>query len=232
MSDVQTEITTAKAQAEAAGPMTLVIGNKNYSTWSMRAALALALTPAEASEILIPLDQPGTRDEILAHSPSGLVPVLMHGGVQIWDSLAIVEYLHELFPQAGLWPAERKARAVARAVSAEMHSGFAALRREMSMDIRKSAPTTPSAACQADIDRVARIWRDCRGGFGAEGPFLFGRPSAADCMYAPVAARFRTYGVALDETCRAYVETLFAWPPMRAWVAAAEAEPWELPDHQ
>lgn len=233
MSDAEAEITTS-ASAQP-GPMTLVIGNKNYSTWSMRAGLAAEMARqgagASIEEILIPLDQPETRDRILAHSPSGLVPALLHGGVQVWDSLAIVEYLDELFPAAGLWPEDRRARAVARAVSAEMHSGFLALRSEMSMDIRRHKPKAGSAACQADIARVCQIWRDCRAGFGAGGDFLFGAPSAADCMFAPVASRFRTYGVELDETCSAYSAALFAWPPMAAWVAAAEAEPWDLPDH-
>ncbi|WP_235830174.1 glutathione S-transferase family protein [Algihabitans albus] len=234
MSEAQTEITSPKPEAGSSGTpgaMTLVIGNRNYSSWSMRAALVLAMTPAQAKEILIPLDQPETRSQLLAHSPSGLVPVLLHGELLVWDSLAIAEYLHEIFPAAGLWPAERQARAFARAVSAEMHSGFATLRQEMSMDIRASKPRTPSRACQADIDRIAQIWQECRVGFGDGGPFLFGRPSIADCIYAPVASRFRTYGVPLDATCQAYVEALFAWPPMQVWVEAAKIEPWELPDH-
>ena len=234
MSDAPREITSSKPVSrpeDAAETVTLIIGNKNYSSWSMRAALALAMTPAAAQEILIPLDQPETRARILAQSPSGLVPALIHGRVRIWDSLAIVEYLHEVFPEAGLWPADPGARAVARAVSAEMHSGFSALRQEMSMDIRNSKAIKASDACQADIARVTQIWRDCRNGFGAGGPFLFGQPSAADCMYAPVASRFRTYGVALDEICDSYVGALFGWPPMRTWVEAAREEPWDLPDH-
>lgn len=234
MSEAPTEITSAKpptGRGDDSGDLTLVIGNKNYSSWSLRAALVLAMTPAKAKEVLVPLDQPETRKQLLAHSPSGLVPVLLHGELLVWDSLAIAEYLHELFPEAGLWPAKREARAVARAVSAEMHSGFATLRREMSMDIRASKPKTPSVACQADIDRIAQIWTECRSGFGQAGPFLFGRPSIADCVYAPVASRFRTYGVRLDATCQTYVEALFAWPPMQSWVEAAKSEPWELPDH-
>jgi glutathione S-transferase len=236
MSEARAEITQEPASAGGdGGPMTLVIGNKNYSSWSMRAGLAAAMTGGIASgrigEILIPLDQPETRGQILEHSPSGLVPALLHGPIHIWDSLAIVEYLNEVYPDAGLWPSDRRARAVARAVSAEMHSGFAALRAEMSVDIRKRKTVTPSPRCEADIARVCQIWRDCRAGYGASGDFLFGAPSAADCMYAPVATRFVTYGVALDEVCRAYVETLYAWEPMAAWIAAAEAEPWDLPDH-
>ncbi|MGP1253867.1 MAG: glutathione S-transferase family protein [Kiloniellales bacterium] len=234
MSEAPTEITSSKPASrpeDASETVTLVIGNKNYSSWSMRAGLALAMTPAAAQEILIPLDQPETRAQILAQSPSGLVPALIQGAVQIWDSLAIIEYLHEVYPEAGLWPADLRARAVARAVSAEMHSGFSALRQEMSMDIRNSKATEASDACQADIARVLQIWRDCRRGFGADGPFLFGQPSAADCMYAPVASRFRTYGVALDNICESYVEALFDWQPMRVWVEAAQVEPWDLPDH-
>ncbi|WP_421707803.1 glutathione S-transferase family protein [Algihabitans sp.] len=234
MSEAQTEITSPEPKTGRdgyGGDLTLVIGNKNYSSWSLRAGLALAMTRAEAKEVLIPLDRPETREQLLAHSPSGLVPALLHGELLVWDSLAIAEYLHELFPDAGLWPAAPEARAVARAVSAEMHSGFATLRREMSMDIRASKPKTPSADCQADIDRIAQIWSECRGEFGKTGPYLFGQPSIADCVYAPVASRFRTYGVRLDATCQAYVDTLFAWPPMQAWVEAAKVEPWDLPDH-
>jgi glutathione S-transferase len=233
MSEVEAEITTEAAARTA--PMTLILGNKNYSSWSMRAGLAAEMArrnaKAEIEEILIPLDQAETRQQILAHSPSGLVPALLHGGVQVWDSLAIVEYLAEVHPAAGLWPADRRARAVARAVSAEMHSGFLALRGEMSMDIRKTKTIQASDACKRDIARICRIWQDCRSGFGADGDFLFGAPSAADCMYAPVASRFRTYGVELDAASAAYVETLFAWGPMADWVAAAEAEPWDLPNH-
>jgi glutathione S-transferase len=233
MSDADAEITSdAGAQGAA---MTLVIGNKNYSSWSMRAGLAAAMTggPArgEIAETLVPLDLPETRAQILEHSPSGLVPALRDGPVHIWDSLAIVEYLHERYPDAGLWPSDAHARAVARAVSAEMHSGFVALRAEMSMDIRKRKTVAPSAACEADIARVLQIWHECRAQFGEGGDFLFGRASAADCMYAPVATRFVTYGVALDAVCQAYVDALYAWPPMADWVAAAEVEPWDLPDH-
>ncbi len=150
------------------------------------------------------LSEPGSRAALLDHSPAGKVPVLKHGGRVVWDSLAIIEYLAEQRPAAGLWPAEADARALARSIAAEMHAGFAPLRNHMPMNLRKSLPGKGRGPGVADdIARISAIWADCRRRFGAEGPFLFGRASAADAMYAPVATRFRTYGVELDpvSTC-------------------------------
>lgn len=210
--------------------MTLVIGNKNYSSWSMRPWLALAQTGAAYDEVVIPLDRPETGRAIAAHSPSGKVPVLHDGALTIWDSLAIVEYVAERFPQAGLWPVAADARATARAVSAEMHAGFQALRANMPMNIRARLPGRGRAAgVDADIARIAAIWRDCRSRFGGEGAFLFGAFSAADAMYAPVVTRFRTYGVELDPASAAYAEAVLAWPAVVAWCKAAAAEPWAQP---
>lgn len=209
---------------------TIVIGNKNYSSWSLRPWLALKATGQPFAEIMIALRQPDTKALILSHSPAGKVPVLKHGDLQVWDSLAICEYLAELFPEAGLWPADVRARAVARAVSAEMHAGFAALRRDLPMDMAGLSDTTlvPGEEAKADIARVQQIWQDCRGRFGdhAEdgGPFLFGRFSLADCMFAPVASRFRSYGVPLEPVSAAYVEAIHAWPAMQEWCAAAALE--------
>lgn len=208
---------------------TIYIGNKNYSSWSLRAWLALKAAGPAFEEVLIPLYIPGSKPEILRHSPSGKVPVLRHGAVTVWDSLAIAEYLAERFPAAGLWPATVEARAEARAVSAEMHGGFLALRRHLPMNLRKRVPDralTPEA--EADVARVTGLWSDCRRRFGQAGPFLFGTFTIADAMYAPVVSRFKTYAVALDDMAQAYAEAVWAYPAMREWAAAAEKEPMVL----
>lgn len=205
---------------------TLVIGNKNYSSWSLRPWLALKATGQDFDEVLITLRQPETKAKILAHSPAGKVPILKHGDLLVWESLAICEYLAEIFPAAGLWPEDARARAVARSVSTEMHAGFAALRRDLPMDIARlsTTPRSVSEEAKADIARVQQIWQDCRGRFGEDGDFLFGRFSIADCMYAPVATRFRTYGVDLDPVSEAYVKAIYAWPAMQDWCAASAKE--------
>jgi len=212
------------------GDLTLVIGNKNYSSWSFRAWLALSLTGQTFREILVPLDQPETRAAILAHSPTGLVPLLRHGDLAVWDSLAIGEYLAETFPEAGLWPRDSRHRALARAVTAEMHSGFPALRAEFSMDMRRRRRVVPSQRAERDILRIQRIWAECLLTSGSTA-FLFGEPGLADCFYAPVVSRFVTYGVALDHVAAAYVDRVTRWPLYRAWYEAAEKEPWDLGDH-
>src|SRR5690349_4162593 len=210
------------------GELVLYVGNRNYSSWSLRAYLALAATGAPFRDEVIPLDVPETRAAIRTVNPAGKVPVLVHGDLRVWDSLAICEYLAELFPGAHLWPEDRAARARARSVSAEMHSGFVPLRRDMPMDLRAHRPGcghTPEAL--ADVRRVLAIWRECRA-TAASGPFLFGRFSIADAMFAPVTGRFVTYGVDLDDVCQAYVDAVQALPAMRAWRAAAEQEPWSI----
>lgn len=205
--------------------LTIILGNKNYSSWSLRPWLVLEAAGATYDEIVIPLDQPGTRAAILAQSPSGRVPCLRHGDVVVWDSLAICEYLNELFPEARLWPERREVRAVARAVSAEMHSGFQALRANLPMKLDASLPgkgRTPEV--DADIARIVELWTDCRRRFGAGGPYLFGAWSVADAMYAPVVTRFRTYGVTLEGAAAAYADAAWERPAMQKWVAAARAE--------
>ncbi|MDF2766544.1 MAG: glutathione S-transferase [Rhodospirillales bacterium] len=212
---------------------TLIIGNKNYSSWSLRGWLAARLAGIDFDEQLVRLSEPGSRDALLAHSPAGKVPVLEHGGRVVWDSLAIVEYLAERRPAAGLWPDPADARALARSIAAEMHSGFGALRRHMPMNLRKSLPGKGRGpGVEADILRIGAIWRDCRQRFGKRGPFLFGSASAADAMYAPVATRFRTYGVELDPVAADYVATVFAWPAFREWQTAALEEPWIIPEDE
>lgn len=212
------------------GKYTLIIGSKNYSSWSLRGWLAMRQTGAAFEEVLIPFHGEDRSALIRARSPSGLVPVLIDDGLLIHDSLAIAEYLAERHPEAGLWPGDARARAVARSVSAEMHSGFTALRANMPMNFRRrrDRPTaTPetNAAIDADIMRITTIWRDCRARFGAGGPFLFGAFSAADAMYAPVVSRLRTYGVEVDPDSRAYMDAVWSHPPMTDWGGAAEGEP-------
>jgi glutathione S-transferase len=210
---------------------TIYIANKNYSSWSLRGWLPLKHTGASFEEVVIPLREPMTRGTILRHSPSGRVPALTHGDLTVWDSLSICEYLAETFPEAKLWPDDKTARAVARSVSAEMHSGFQALRQHLPMNIRSSFPNrgvTPEV--QADINRIGAMWRDCRKRFGAAGPFLFGAFTAADCMYAPVVSRFRTYKVELDEVAQAYCDAVWALPAMQEWLTDATNEPMIIED--
>lgn len=204
---------------------TLVIGNKNYSSWSMRPWLVLKHFNIPFKEVYIPLYQEGTKATLLKWSPSGLVPALRNGDFAVWDSLAICEYLQELHPNLAMWPTEMNARAVARSISAEMHAGFAALRRSMPMNCRLSFPGKGlNDESAADIQRVTAIWRECREKFGASGPLLFGEFTIADAMFAPVALRLRTYDVALDEVCEAYVTALLVLPEVQEWIADAQAE--------
>lgn len=205
--------------------LTLAIGNKNYSSWSLRPWLVLRQAGIPFEEVRIPLYCPGSDAALAKWSPSGKVPTLRDGAVTVWDSLAICETLAERFPEKRLWPVDAAARATARAVSAEMHAGFAALRTHMSMNIRARRPgrgRTPE--CLADIERIVAIWTTCRPRYGADGAFLFGDFSIADAMYAPVVLRFQTYGVALNGAAKSYAETILALPALQDWVADAIAE--------
>jgi glutathione S-transferase len=220
----------SKPEAAVMSELTLYIGNKNYSSWSLRAWLALKHVGTPFKEVVIPLESGGTpTTAIRQHSPSGKVPALRYGEMVVWDSLAIGEYLAEEFHQARLWPTERVARAFARSVSAEMHSGFANLRSQLPMNVRRAPITlklTPEV--ETDVARIVAIWGEARRRFGAGGPYLFGRFSLADAMFAPVATRFRTYGVPMDEVTSAYVATIHDHPAMREWVAEVKAEPWAI----
>jgi glutathione S-transferase len=204
--------------------LTLYVGSKRYSSWSLRPYLALAHTGAAFDCKTILLDQQDTKTNIAKVNPAGKVPVLHHDDLVVWDSLAICEYVAELFPDAKLWPADRASRARARAISAEMHSGFPSLRRDMSMDIGSSlAGKGHSPEALTDARRVMTIWREALA--QSKGPFLFGAFSIADAMFAPVCTRFVTYGVDLDATCRAYVDAVYAHPAMQQWIADAATEP-------
>jgi glutathione S-transferase len=206
-------------------PLTLVIGNKNYSSWSLRAWLFMRHAGVEFEEIVIRLDTAETRDELDRYGPSGRVPVLRHGKLCVWDSLAICEYVAELTGSG--WPAAREARAVARSVSAEMHSGFTTLRSLWPMNARtRNRRTALTAALEADIERIDEIWNDCRGRFGGGGPWLFGDYSVADAMYAPVVLRFNTYGARISQAARWYMASVLEDGALQDWLQAAKQEPW------
>jgi glutathione S-transferase len=206
--------------------LTLVIGNKNYSSWSMRPWLALRANEIAFEEVLIPLyTGDADKQRILGFTRSGKVPALIDGDVTIWDSLAIIEYLAERFPQAGLWPNDRKSRAHARSISAEMHSGFAALRNECGMNLHRPVGAKPlSEQARADIARVQQIWTECRDRHAASGPYLFGAFSGADAMYAPVVHRFRTYAIEVTPTVRDYMSAMSSLPTFAEWTSAGLAE--------
>jgi glutathione S-transferase len=216
---------------------TLVIGNKNYSSWSLRGWLMARIAGIEFEEIVVPLDLPETQPTIRKYSPSGRVPVLMHRGLAVWESLAIGEYLNDLKPEAGLWPAAVAARAHARSIACEINTGFAELRDKMPMNIRASFPGKGmTAAVRADIQRITGLWRDCRKRFAGaatkDDGFLFGAFSAADAMYAPVVTRLRTYGVKVDQDTDAYCKSVLAHPPVKEWVDAAKNEPWLIEKYE
>jgi glutathione S-transferase len=206
---------------------TLIIGNKNYSTWSLRSWLLMRAKEIPFNEFLLPLDTDEFEQKIHEYSPSGYVPVLIDGETSIWDSLAIAEYLAEIFPEKHLWPADAAARARARSISAEMHSGFPSLRRELPMNLRRPIGVVSfDKDAQRDIYKIFEIWRGCREEFGSAGSFLFGDFTVADAFYAPVATRFRTYGLELDEIVGSYVKAIHELPAFREWQQAAMDETW------
>jgi glutathione S-transferase len=207
---------------------TLTITSKNYGAWSLRGWLMAKLAGLPFKEIVIHPDDPSMKAEILLLAPSMRVPHLVHAGLHVWDTLAIGEYLHEVKPQAGLLPADRKARAHCRAVCGEMHSGFAAMRGALPMNTKGHfAGYKVWSRAQADIDRVVEIWEECLRTYG--GPYLFGdHPGMADAMYAPVVTRMATYDVPLSPTCQAYCRTIMALPALQEWVEAAKLEPEEI----
>lgn len=203
----------------------LVIGNKNFSSWSLRPWLLLRQAGIPFDEVRIPLYRTDSAEPLARLSPSGLVPVLHDGDLRVWDSLAICEYVNERFPEKQLWPQDRSARAVARSASAEMHAGFTALRQHMSMNIRADyAGKGRTPQSEKDIARILALWADCRARYGQGGDFLFGRFSIADAFHAPVVLRFRTYGLALEGVAKAYSDAILALPALRAWIADAQAE--------
>lgn len=215
--------------------MQLVIGNKNYSSWSFRPWIAMKALGIPFEEILIPfgspLGNPEFKQRVAAYTPAGLVPALIDGDVHVWETLAIMEYLAEKFPEKQLWPADAKARAAARAIASEMHAGFSALRGECPMNIRRPIkPRDIPAAAQANVKRIEEIWSGCRAKYG--GPFLFGRFGAADAMYAPVVARLNTYGIKVGGEALGYMEAMMALPAWAEWRAGALKETWIVPEDE
>ena len=207
---------------------TLLISSKNYSSWSLRGYLLAKMSGISFVEERVSPDDPRAREELLMRTSSILVPCLIHGDVSVWDTIAIAEYLNEAFPQAHMLPVDKVARARCRSISGEMHSGFAALRSSLPMNLRFRKPGfTVWSSAQADIDRVTSVWTDCLNTWG--GPYLFGaRPTIADAMYAPVVTRFLSYDVAVTPVCQEYCDTILNWPALRAWIADAKTEPQEI----
>jgi glutathione S-transferase len=205
----------------------LIVSSKNYSSWSLRGWLLCKMAGLDFAERVRPIDDPSTRAELLLLSPSFLVPALEHDGATVWDTLSIAEYLNEVKPQAAMYPEERAARAHCRSICGEMHSGFYNLRSALPMNLKAHYPGFKIwAGARPDIERVVAVWSDCLARYG--GPYLFGRLSVADAMYAPVCTRFLTYDVRLDDACAAFCRTIMRWPAMAEWVAAAKAEPDDL----
>lgn len=208
----------------------LIIGNKNLSSWSLRPWLVMTRMGLAFDEINIDLRSANRNSLILPHSPSGKVPALKVGSLVVWDSLAILSYLTEIYPDASLWPDDTDAHAIACSASAEMHSGFVALRDHCPMDFTARTPMADiPAAVERDVQRIINLWIDCRRRYGSSGPYLFGEFSCADAMYAPVASRFRTYLPDLDKygddgTAAAYIDTIFAMPEIQAWADDAANE--------
>ena len=211
----------------------LVIGNKNYSSWSFRPWLAMKVARIAFAETVVPLDTPDFKSRIADLSVAGKVPVLIDGDTRVWESLAILEYLAEKFPEAGLWPRAAQARAHARAICSEMHAGFQPLRRQFPMNMRRPVkPHELAADAAADVRRIERLWGDCRARFGQNGPFLYGAFGAADAMYAPVVSRFHTYGVEVGGATRDYMRAITALPEWSEWREAARREPWVIPQDE
>ena len=211
----------------------LVIGNKRYSSWSMRPWLVLKAFDIPFAETVVPLRQPETRAKILKFSAAGKVPVLIDGDTSVWESLAIIEYLAEKFPAQSIWPRDVAARAHARAIASEMHAGFQSLRLTLPMNLGKRyAVPVLSDELKSNIDRIEDSWRAARTKFGAGGPFLYGAVSAADAMYAPVVTRFETYQIPVASDTALYMDAIIKHPAFRAWSEAAKLEPWTIPDFE
>ena len=208
----------------------LVIGNKNYSSWSFRPWIGLKVAGIPFEEEVISLYDEASKQQILKHSPAGKVPILIDGDARVWESLAILEYLADKFPAAGLWPSDVAVRAHARSVATEMHGGFPALREECGMNFwRPPEKRDLSAAAQANIARIQEIWSGARAKYGAGGPFLFGKFTAADAMYAPIVQRFATYEIDVSASVKAYMQAMIALPAWREWRRAALRETWVIP---
>ena len=207
-------------------PLKLILANKAYSSWSLRPWILLAQLKIPFEEVIIPMDQAETRGSMLKYAPTGKCPSLQDGKIVIWESLAIIEYLAEAYPEKTVWPKGKAARAHARSLASEMHAGFVALRQTCPTNFRRPVKAIAlNDEVRADVARIEAAWAHARATFGRGGPFLFGRFSAADAMYAPVVTRFKSYDVPVDENAQAYMKTIEALPAMQEWRAAAMKEP-------
>ena len=212
--------------------LTLVIGNKNYSSWSLRPWILLKAARIPFKEVWIPLHTETFENEIKKYSPSGRVPVLIDGTLAIWESLAICEYVAEQFPEKLLWPEDVRARAAARSIGSEMHAGFQNLRKHFPMNVRLEVPAkSRPKEVDDDIDRITSIWNDCRKRYGKEGSMLFGHFTIADAMFAAIVLRFRTYSIKVDSVSEAYMNSILALPAMSEWIKAAKAEQETIPEY-
>ena len=214
-------------------PLKLVVANKAYSSWSLRPWILLAHFKIPFEEVVIPMDRPETRAAMLEYAPTGKCPSLHDGKTAVWESLAIIEYVAEQHPEKAIWPKGKAARAHARALASEMHSGFQALRSECPCNFRRAPQAIPlSDGAKADAARIEAAWAGARELYGKAGPFLFGRFSAADAMFAPVVNRFHIYDVPVSRATRAYMDAVMALPAWKAWIADAEAEPWRIEKYE
>ena len=214
-------------------PLKLVLANKAYSSWSLRPWILLAHFKIPFEEVVIAMDQPETRAQMLEYAPTGKCPSLHDGAIAVWESLAIVEYVAEKYPDKAIWPRGKAARAHARSLSSEMHAGFQALRQHCPTNFRRAVRKLAlTGAVEADVARIEAAWAHARQTFGAAGPFLFGRFSAADAMFAPVVNRFHVYDIAVSRTSRAYMDAVMALPAWKAWIKDAEAEPWRMEKYE
>jgi glutathione S-transferase len=210
-------------------PLKLILANKAYSSWSLRPWILLAQLKIPFEEVIIPMDQPETRASMLKYAPTGKCPSLQDGKIAIWESLAIIEYLAEAYPEKTVWPKGKAARAHARSLASEMHAGFVALRQACPTNFRRPVKAIAlSDEVRGDVARIEAAWAHASATFGRGGPFLFGRFSAADAMFAPIVNRFHVYDVSVSTQTRAYMETIMALPAWKAWIADAHAEPWRI----
>jgi glutathione S-transferase len=213
--------------------LTLIIGNKNYSSWSMRPWIAMKVAGIAFDEVVISLNAEDFKKRLLQVSGTGKVPTLIDGDIKAWESLSILEYLADKFPDKQLWPRDAAARAHARTIASEMHAGFLPLRRALPMNMwRPIKSLALNADALANVERIDAMWGDCRSRFGQAGPFLFGNFGAADAMYAPVVSRFHTYAVVVSAATRSYMDAVMALPAWKEWHTAAIKEPWVLPEDE
>jgi glutathione S-transferase len=214
-------------------PLKLVVANKAYSSWSLRPWILLAQLKIPFEEVVISMDQPDTRENMLKYAPTGKCPSLHDGKIAVWESLAIIEYIAEAYPGKTVWPKGKAARAHARSLANEMHGGFGALRQACPTNFRRPVKAIPlSDEVKADVARIEAAWAHACAAFGRGGPFLFGRFSAADAMFAPVVNRFHIYDIPVSKPTRAYMDTVMALPSWKAWIADAHAEPWRIAHYE